>query len=83
MTVDLCRVDMLMLVSMTLTLMQGHNGLAEENIQRWIISTTKQAISIQLSETVGHDKFYLSPKSSVAFILNYGHTDSVRFQGEP
>ena len=74
---------MFILVSMTLTFMQGHNGLAEETIQSWIISTTKQAISIQLAVAVGHDKFYLSPKSSVAFILNYGHTDSVRFQGEP
>ena len=37
---------MVMLMSMALikalTLMQTHSGLAEENIQRWIISTTKQ-----------------------------------------
>ena len=53
-TVDLCIVYMLMVVSMTLTLMQGHSGLAEEKSQRWIIWTTKQAISILLSATVGH-----------------------------
>ena len=45
---------------------------SEEKIQRWIIiiSTTKQAIRIQLSAMIGHDKFYLTPKFSVAFILN-------------
>ena len=32
---------------MALTLMQGHNGLAEEKVQRWIISTTKQAINMR------------------------------------
>ena len=32
-------------------------------------------IKIKLSATVGHDKFYFNPKVSVAFILNYGHTD--------
>ena len=30
MTVDVCMAYMLMLVSMTLTLMQGHSGLADE-----------------------------------------------------
>ena len=35
---------MLMLIPMTVTLMQRHIGLADEIIQRWIISTTKQAI---------------------------------------
>ena len=65
-----------MLVSVTLTLMQGHNGLTEDQIQRWIILTTKQAISIKLAARprVGHDKFYYSPKSSVAFTLTDGHT---------
>ena len=43
-----------MLVSMTLTLGQGYSGSAEENIHRWIISTTKQVISIKLASTVGH-----------------------------
>ena len=42
---------------MTLTMMQGHNGLAEANIQRWIISITKQAISIKLATTEGHFLF--------------------------
>ena len=36
---DYCRVCMLMLMSRTLTLMKGHNGLAEEQIQHWIILT--------------------------------------------
>ena len=58
---------------MTLTLMQGHSGSAEENNQLWIISKTKQAIKIKLAATVGHNKFHFNPKFSVAFILNYGH----------
>ena len=58
MTVGLWIAYMLMLDWMTLTLVQGHSELKEENIQRWIISTTKQAKSIQISATVGHDKFY-------------------------
>ena len=44
---------MIMLLSMTLTLMQGHSGSVEENIQRWIISTTNPVISIELTTTVG------------------------------
>ena len=56
MTVDLCMAyNMLMLVLMTLTLMQGHSGSAEEQIQRATISTTKQVISINLATTVGYD----------------------------
>ena len=46
MTVDLIGIahnDMLMLVSMILTMKQGHSGSANETS---IISTTKQAISI-------------------------------------
>ena len=31
-------------------------------------------IRIKLAVTVSHDKFYLNPKLSVDFILNYGHT---------
>ena len=54
MTVGLCMVYILMVVLMTLTMMQGHSGLAGE----------------------GHGKFYLSPESSVAFFLNYGHTST-------
>ena len=70
MKVDLC---MGMVVSMTLTLLQGHSGSAEEQIQLWIISTTKQT-KIKHAAMVGYDKFYFSLKSSVPVILNYGHT---------
>ena len=45
---------MLKLVSMTLTLMQGHSGSPEAKIQCWIISTTKPATRIKLAPTVGH-----------------------------
>ena len=41
-----------MLVSMTSTLMQAHSGSTENQIQRWIISTTKQVINIKLATTV-------------------------------
>ena len=34
-----------------------------------MITTTKQAIGIKLAETVGHNKFYFSLKSS-----GHGHT---------
>ena len=52
MTVDLFMAYVLMLVSMTLTLMQGHNGSAKAKSKRWIISTIKQAIRIKLATTV-------------------------------
>ena len=61
-TVDLCMVCALMLMSMTVTLMQG---LANEDIQRGIIWTTKQAISIKLTATVGHENFYSDIFSSL------------------
>ena len=53
---DLCMAYLFMLISMTLTLMQGHSVSAKENIQWWIILITKQARSINLatSTTVGH-----------------------------
>ena len=54
MTVDLYGAYMITLYSMTLTLMQGHSGSANVRIQYWIISTTKQAMSIKLATTVGH-----------------------------
>ena len=38
---------MLMLVSMTLTLMQGRSGLAKVKNQRSVISASKKAISIK------------------------------------
>ena len=44
---------LLMLISMTLTLMQGHSGLAKANIQCLIILTTKQATHIKLATKVG------------------------------
>ena len=49
---------MLMLISMTFTLVQGHSGSTKATNQRWIISTTKQAISIKLVTTVSH--FYVT-----------------------
>ena len=54
MSVDWRMAYMLMLVSMTLPLMQGHSGLAKAKDQRWIISTNKHAISTKLATTVGH-----------------------------
>ena len=66
-----------MVVLMTLTLMQGHSGSAKENIQLWIISTTKQAIKIKLAAKVGHDKFYFSLNPSVPEVSNYSDTISV------
>ena len=51
MTLNIFMPYMLMLVSMTLTLMQGHSRSAKN--QRWIISTSKQAMSIKLATTVG------------------------------
>ena len=59
---------------MALTLMQGQSGSAEEQIQLWIISTTKQAMQNKPDATVGHDLFYVSLKSWVPVVLNYGHT---------
>ena len=47
MKVDLC------IYPMTLTLMRGHSGSAEEHVQLWIVSTTTQAIQINLAATVG------------------------------
>ena len=54
MLVDLCMAYMFKHVLMTLTLMQGHNGSAEDKIQRCIISTCKQVIRIKLATTVSH-----------------------------
>ena len=54
MKVDHCMAHMLMLIPMTLILMQGHSGSAEENNQIRIISTSKQVICIKLATTVGH-----------------------------
>ena len=43
---------MLMLVSMALTLMQGHSGLAKAKNQCDMLSGTRQAISIKLATMV-------------------------------
>ena len=51
--------DVLMLVVMTLILMQGHCGSADEKTQRWIISTSKQVIRFKLSTMVGY-LFYVA-----------------------
>ena len=51
---------MLLMVLMTLTLTQGHSGSAEETVELGTISTSKQAMRIQLAATVGHDKFYFN-----------------------
>ena len=55
MTVDLWMTYMPMLVSMNVTLMQGHSGSANPKNHRCMISAT---ISIKLSTTVGH--FYVT-----------------------
>ena len=43
MVVNVCMANMLMLVSMTLTLMQGHSESEKAQNQRWIISTSKRS----------------------------------------
>ena len=53
MTVDLRMPYMLMLVLITLTVMQGHGGLATAKNQHCMLSATKQVISIKLATTVG------------------------------
>ena len=54
---------MLNLVSITLTLIQGHSRLAKTKIQCGIMSTTKQAPSIKHATRVGHFLRYLDCKS--------------------
>ena len=43
---------LLVLVSMSLTLIQGHRGTADGNSQRWIISASKQVTRMKLATTV-------------------------------
>ena len=45
---------MRLLVLMTLTLIQGHSGLARANYQLCMLSATRQAISMELATTVSH-----------------------------
>ena len=56
-----------MLMLMSMILMQGHSGLADE----------KNHINVYIfkcASMVRHDKFYFRLKSSVPVVLNYGHT---------
>ena len=48
MTVDICMAYMLMDVSMTLTLMQGHIGQAKAKYQRKIITKTTKQYALNL-----------------------------------
>ena len=59
-----------MLVSMTLTLMQGHSESAKAKIQRCMLLATKQAISIALATTVGH--FYVTLALQTFLIMPNG-----------
>ena len=61
MTVDLWMPYMLMIISTTLTLMQGHSGLAKAKNQHCMLSATKQAISIKLATMVGWCFFFTWP----------------------
>ena len=76
MTVDLRMAYKPMLMSITLTLMQGHSGSAKTKNVRWFIVTTtgKQAISIQFATTVGH--FLMWPWFRIYFIW-LGHLVSL------
>ena len=52
---DVQCMSMLVWVTLTLNLMQGHSGLAKAKNQRCMLSATKQVwISIKLATTVGH-----------------------------
>ena len=62
MKVALCMGYIVVVVSMTLTLMQGHSGSSEGENQICIISTTKQAIQIILAAKLGHDRLNFSLK---------------------
>ena len=57
-TVDLWMPHMLALISMILTLMQGHSGSAKAKNLRCMLAATKQAISIKLATTTG--QFYVT-----------------------
>ena len=45
---------MLILIVMTWTLMQGHSGSVKANNERFMLSATKQAVSIKFATMVGH-----------------------------
>ena len=60
---------MLMLVSITLTVMQGHGGSTKANNQRYMLSATKQAISVKPATTVGH--FYVTLTLQIRIWLDH------------
>ena len=60
MTEDLCMVYVLMLVSITLTVLQGHSGSAKTKLQCWSISTTKLSTSIIKHATTVAIVFYMT-----------------------
>ena len=59
----------LMLISMTLTLMQGHSG---QTNQLCMLSATKQATSIKLATKVGH--FYVTLTLTLQTYIIYSLT---------
>ena len=70
MAVDASMAYMLMFVSMTVTLKkQGYSGSTEATNKRWIISTTKPAVCIKLTTTVGH--FYVTLALKTLIWLDY------------
>ena len=85
MTVDVCMAYMLMLVSMTSTVMQGHFGSAtaikKTTPQRWIMTTTNQAISIKFATMIGHflsndldfEKVYRAWPACFIYIYTWHH----------
>ena len=69
MKVDLCMGYILMVMSMTLTLIQGHSGSAEGKIQLWIISQNqKQKWLLAFKKTNkkwwGKDRFLISTRQN-------------------
>ena len=71
---------MIMLVLMTLTLMQGHNGSAKVTNQRCMLWATKQAIRIKRAAKVGH--FLRDLDFDFANVYNYGLTTLFLFFSE-
>ena len=68
---------MFMVMLMTLALVQGHSVSAKAENQRWIISTTKQAICIKLAKTVCHflpDRDFENVYMAFCFLLRSYHS---------
>ena len=73
--VDLSMAYVLMLVSMTLTLMQGHNGLACDKNQRWFISTTIMHARLNcVSHDLDFENSYMAWPSCPLFKVSYQHS---------